>query len=62
MRLAKGILAWLLFILGDLCSRIEWLDRGWLTGPAYQWLMRNSGHWQDRAGWGPWRDVRQEDT
>jgi hypothetical protein len=41
-------------------SRLDWLTQGYVTGWLYQKAMIASGRWQDRAGWGPWKDVRHD--
>ncbi len=42
-----------MFFIGDLLSRIDGVDNGRFTGPAYQWAMTLSDDLQG-DGPGPW--------
>ena len=49
-------MSYIYFWLGHIAGKLDWLDRGWATGPLYQWAMNKSSAAQDRSGCGPWID------
>lgn len=49
--------AWVYFIIGHIMSKLEFLDRGLLTGKAYQYTMSKSSDIQGNSDFGPWNEV-----